>query len=108
MSSPFLSLLFTDVLMKPELILFLFLSLLLSLVAPASTHASVFSGVTKAIAVTPALTTNANSAFIHASGQPTAVTLARVQVTPAYPFFGIVGSLALIALILIYRVYRSI
>lgn len=40
--------------------------------------------------------------------QPTAVTLARIQVVPAYPLFGIVGSLILIALVLIFRVYRSI
>jgi hypothetical protein len=67
-------------------------------------HAAVIESTTPVRSAVPALMTHG----ISIEQYPTAVTLARVQVTPAYPLFGIIGSLSLIALIFMYRVYRSI
>jgi hypothetical protein len=105
MSSPFLSLFFTDVTMKTVIILFCFLPVLFLLLVDPS-HAAVSHPSSSAVATT--IYSLPHKTLLFHPVHPTAVTLARVQVAPAYPLFGIVGSLALIALILMYRVYRSI
>jgi hypothetical protein len=104
----FLSLLFRVYLMKPALILFLLVVLPLLFPSPSGSVAA----ATVDSASLPILTTitNPSGTTIAASIAlyPTAVTLSRIQASPAYPVFGIAGALVLIALILIYRVYHSI
>lgn len=105
MSSPFLSLLFTDVTMKPVILLFFFVPVLFLLFVVPS-HAAVSHPSSGTVATT--IYSLPHETLLFHPVHPTVVTLARVQVAPAYPLFGIVGSLALIALVLMYRVYRSI
>jgi len=96
--------------MKPTVlifILFLFQSVLfLSLTVP--THADVLDSPSVESLTLPISAMPKTPLFAPAGNHPTVVTLARVQVTPAYPPFGMIGSLILIALILMFRVYRSI
>lgn len=95
--------------MKPAIILFLLVVLpvlypSVSTPIPVMPLPTLHSHLVSHVYATTTGSVTVASSVLH----PTTVTLSRIQVAPAYPLYGIAGSLILIALILIYRVYQSI